>query len=83
MYINTRIELGKENIEIINNAIEKQLPEIIKEYFTSNPQEITKIIKECVKGQFKSCCNDILQSKELRAYLTEKIMNKLDIDNIR
>lgn len=75
MRINIDLELSKT--KELEDYIKDQLPDLLNEYFFKNPTELNKIIRECLKGQLKSCTCEILQGKEIRTILTERIMKEI------
>lgn len=75
MYIN--LKLDEHITQEIENYIKEQLPILINEYFFSNPIELNKIIRECLKGQLKATACEIFQGKEIRNILAERIMEQL------
>lgn len=81
MYLNLNINLDKEITEKLENYIKEQLPILINEYFFSNPNELNKIIRDCLKGQLKATACEIFQGKEIRNVLAERIMEQLSKDD--
>lgn len=57
--------------------VKAKLPEIINEYFFENPEKLDKIIQSAVASQIKSACNEVLQGKDMKEILKQKVLEKL------
>lgn len=78
MRLHLQFELTDTQTEELQNYIKAKLPELINEYFFSNPAELNKIIRDCLKGQLKATACEIFQGKEIRNVLAERIMKELN-----
>lgn len=72
MYINTSIQLERQE-EIIEH-LKKTLPELIKEELFSDEDKIRNILRQCIQGQIKAMITELLQSKEYKEHIRDKVM---------
>ena len=76
-----RLDIHFDTSELITVEMQKyikaKLPELVNEFFFSNPTELNKIIRDCLKGQLKATACEIFQGKEIRNVLAERIMEQL------
>ena len=75
MYISLSLE--PEKTKELEQYIKAILPEIINEHLFEDTNSLRKMINECVKGQIKAHINDILQGKDFRNFLRDKIMQEI------
>ncbi len=80
MYINLKLEIEPETTREIEDYIRIKLPELINESIFEDRNALDKMIKECVKGQFKQQINEIMQGKDYRDFLRNKIMQSIGME---
>ena len=76
MYINIDFRLNEELQEQIKQETIKQATEMLLQ----NPNELRSMIKECVKGQLKAIITEILQGKDYRNFLRDKIAKEIGVE---
>ena len=77
MYINIDFTLP-ENIQ---EQIKQAVIESASEQLVKNPEELRKMVRECVKGILMARINDILQTRDYRAFLRDKIAKEIGIES--
>lgn len=76
MYIN--INLTPELTEQIQEQIKKELPRILEEVLLANDNKILKdILSQRVKSCVSSVATEILQGKNIRDLLRDKVMQEI------
>ena len=75
MYIT--INLSVEQTKEIEKYIKAILPEIINENLFQDQNKLKSMINECVRGQIKATINDLMQGRDFRDYLRDKIMQEI------
>lgn len=78
MYIDLKFNLDLNCTQEIEWYVKSKLPEMINEKLFENPQELNKLIKSAVEGQFRQIANEVLQSKDCKKFITEKVWEKLN-----
>lgn len=63
-------------------AITDIVSNLVKKHFEEKPELIEKVATECIKGAIKAQINTVLQSKEYRDFLRNKILEQLNIKEI-
>ena len=73
MYIslNVDVSLDEEQKEDIRKQVEEQLTNAIK------GDQIKSAVQEVCKGMIKSIVNECIQTKEYRAYISNKVLKML------
>lgn len=79
MFISVNVNL--DNQEQITNYIKEHLPEVIKDEIFKDENKLKSIIKQCVQSQIKGVITEILQGKDYKEFLREKIMIEMGIKN--
>lgn len=79
MYISVNLNL--DNQEQISNYVKEHLPEAIKDEIFKDENKLKSIIKQCVQSQIKGAITEILQGKDYKEFLREKIMIEMGIKN--
>ena len=72
--ITVTLNLDLDCTKEIEWYVKSKLPELINEKLFENPQELNKLIKNAVDGQFRQVVNEILQSNDFRSYMKEKVI---------
>lgn len=75
MYINTSFQL--ENEEEIEKHIREKLPELIKDEIFRDENKLNELIKQCIRGQIKSTITEILQGKDYKDFIRDKVMTEM------
>lgn len=75
MYINTSFQL--ENKEEIEKHIREKLPELIKDEIFRDENKLNELIRQCVRGQIKSTITEILQGKDYKDFIRDKVMTEM------
>lgn len=73
MRVNVDLKLTEEQEKLVQEQVKKALSEV----FYHSDNEIGVLIRQCVKGFIKSEINIILQTKDFRELLTERIKNEI------
>ena len=79
MYISVNLDL--DNQKQISNYVKEHLPEAIANEVFKDENKLKSIIKQCVQNQIKCAINEILQGKDYKEFLREKIMIEMGIYN--
>lgn len=79
MYISVNLNL--DNQEQISNYIKEHLLETITNEIVKDENKLKSIIKQCVQSQIKGAITEILQGKDYKEFLREKIMIEMGIYN--
>lgn len=80
MFIRFNIDLEPYSTTELEKYIEAKLPEQLNEALFQDKTYLDKCIKDCVKGQIKSCICELLQGKNFRDFLRDKIAKEIGID---
>lgn len=72
MYINIDLKLPEHIQEQIKEETIKTAVEQLQ-----NSQEFSNVIRSCVKGIIKANINEVLQGKDFREFLSEKIAKEI------
>ena len=72
--ITVTLNLDLDCTKEIEWYVKSKLPELINEKLFENPQELNKLIKNAVDGQFRQVVNEILQSNDFKSYMKEKVI---------
>lgn len=75
MYLSVNIE--PEKTKELEWYIKAVLPEIINEKLFEDKNKLNAMIRECVKGQIKATINDLMQGKDFRDFLRDKVMEQI------
>lgn len=75
MYLSVNIE--PEKTKELEWYIKAVLPEIINEKLFEDKNKLNAMIRECVKGQIMATINNLMQEKEFRIFLRDKIMEQI------
>lgn len=75
MYISTSFQL--ENEEEIEKHIREKLPELIKDEIFRDENKLNELIKQCIRGQIKSTITEILQGKDYKDFIRDKVMAEM------
>jgi len=74
------LNLSEETEEKINKLVEKQVLKNIG-IITKDKEYINKLVTESMKGAIKSIISELLQSKNYRNILRNRIMEQLNLQN--
>ena len=75
MYINIDLKLTEQIEQQIKEETIKTCCEQLM-----NSKELAGTIKECVRGIIKANINDLLQGKDFKKFLTEKIKKEIGME---
>ena len=75
MYLSVNIE--PEKTKELEWYIKSVLPEIINEKLFEDKNKLNAMIRECVKGQLMATINNLMQEKEFRNFLRDKVMEQI------
>lgn len=73
MHINVDLKLTEEQEQMVQEHVKNALSEV----FFHKDNEVGALIRQCVKGFVKSEINMILQSKDFREFLTQRITDEI------
>lgn len=79
MYISVNLDL--DNQKQISNYVKEHLTEAIANEIFKDENKLKSIIKQCVQSQIKGAITEILQGKDYKEFLREKIMIEMGIYN--
>lgn len=77
MYLKANINLEPEISGEIENLISGQMHDALVEALIQDKNYLNKVIRDCVKGQIKSHITEILQDKNYKNFLQDKISDEL------
>ena len=75
MYISTSFQLEHE--EEIEKYVKEKLPELIKDEIFKDANKLNELIRQCVRGQLKSMITEILQGKDYKDFIRDKVMTEM------
>ena len=75
MYLNFRFT--PELTEEIKDYVKKQMPSIINEEIFQDENKLRSMIRDSVRGQLKSLISELLQGRDFREYLRDKIWEQI------
>lgn len=75
MFISTSFRLEHE--EEIEKYIKEKLPELIKDEIFKDENKLNELIRQCVRGQLKSMITEILQGKDYKDFIRDKVMTEM------
>ena len=75
MYLN--FSFTPELTEEIEEYIKQQLPSIINEEVFQDENRLRSMIRDSVRGQLKSLISELLQGRDFREYLRDKIWEQI------
>lgn len=74
------VSLDPQKTKELEQYIQDVLPEIINENLFKDQNKLKSMVNECVKGQIKATINDLMQGKDFRDYLRNKIMEEIGMN---
>lgn len=74
------VSLDPQKTKELEQYIQDILPEIINENLFKDQNKLKSMVNECVRGQIKATINDLMQGKDFRDYLRNKIMEEIGMD---
>ena len=77
MYLKVNIDLEPEISGEIEKLIEGNIKDALVEALIQDKNYLNKVIRDCVKGQIKSHITEILQDKNYKDFLRDKISDEL------
>lgn len=80
MFIRFNIDLEPYSTTELEKYIKAKLPEQLNEALFQDKTYLDKVIKDCVKGQIKSCITELLQGKDFRNFLRDKIAREIGLE---
>lgn len=83
MEIKTKIELNADDItQELKDYIRVNLPHIINETLFESPSELDKLIEKAVYGIFMNEINSIVQDRNFRAIIRDRIFKQIKFDDV-
>ena len=83
MKIDVKIDISSEYItQELNDYIRLQMPHIINETLFKDLSQLDAIIKKAVYGIFSNEVNSIVQSKDIRTIIRDRIWKHLNIEEM-
>lgn len=80
MYIS--VNYSTEELKILDDIVKSRLPQILGEEILKDENKLRALIRESVRGQLRSTITEILQGKDYRNFLRDKIMEQLKLTQI-
>ena len=80
MYIS--VNYSTEELKILDDIVKSRLPQILCEEILKDETKLRALIRESVRGQLRSTITEILQGKDYRNFLRDKIMEQLKLTQI-
>lgn len=77
MRVTIGIEVEPHITYELEEYVKAELPHIINENLFADRKELNRLIQECVKGQIKANINDLMQGKDFRNYLRDRIAENI------
>lgn len=75
MFLSTSFRLEHE--EEIEEYVKEKLPELIKDEIFKDENKLNEVIRQCVRGQLKSMITEILQGKDYKDFIRDKVMTEM------
>lgn len=66
-----------ELTEEIKEYVKQQMPSIINEEIFQDENKLRSMIRDSVRGQLKSLISELLQGRDFREYLRDKIWEQI------
>ena len=79
MFLRINIDLEPVVTEELEAYVKAKLPEELNEALFQDKNYLNKVIKDAVKGQIRSVITEILQGKDYRNFLRDKIAKEIGI----
>lgn len=76
------ISIKPEITEEVEEYIKDILPEVINKTWLDDPTQLNGIIRECVRGYIKGTITDLIQGKDYRSFLRDKIMEQIGMKDV-
>lgn len=77
MRVTINIEVEPKITYELEQYVKSELPHIINENLFEDRKELNRLIQECVKGQIKANINDLMQGKDFREFLRDRIAENI------
>lgn len=71
------ISLEPEKTKELEQYIKIMLPEIINENIFKDENKLKSLINDCVRSQIKAVINDLMNEKDFRNYLRDKVKKQI------
>ena len=71
-------ELLGDSSEVLDDFMKSHKKFDLKKFISY----LNKVIKECVKGQFKAILTEILQDKKIKDILRDRVLKSLDLKEV-
>lgn len=75
MFLSTSFRLEHE--EEIEEYVKEKLPELIKDEIFKDENKLKELIRQCVRGQLKSMITEILQGKDYKDFIRDKVITEM------
>lgn len=79
MYLKVNINLEPEQTEDLEKLIEENLKDALIEALKQDKNYLNKVIRDCVKGQIHQHINEVLQDKEYKRFLRDRVMEYMGL----
>ena len=77
MFLRVNLDFESIQTEELTNYVKTMLPDALNEALFQDKNYLNRVIKEAVKGQLRSCITEILQEKDYRDFLRDKIAKEI------
>lgn len=77
--MNLNISYSLDELKEVDDIVKERLPEIIKEVLLKDENKLRNMIRDAVRGQLRSTITEILQHKDYRNFLKDKIEQEIGI----
>lgn len=79
MYIRVNLDIDSATTEELEKFVKAKLPEELNEALFQDKNFLSKTIQAAVRGQIRSTITEILQGKDYRNFLRDKISKEIGI----
>ena len=76
------ISFKPEITQEVEQYIKDVLPEVINKTLLEDPTQLNGIIRECVSGYIKGTITNLIQGKDYRSFLRDRIMEQIGMKDV-
>lgn len=76
------ISFKPEITQEVEQYIKDVLPEVINKTLLEDPTQLNGIIRECVRGYIKGTITSLIQDKDYRSFLRDRIMEQIGVKDV-
>ena len=80
MFLRINIDLEPIVTEELETYVKAKLPAELNEALFQDKNYLDKVIKDCVKSHIKSCISEMMQGRDFRNFLRDKIADYIGLE---